>query len=360
MSEPAPDRRHCSRCPLPATSPLVTLDRDGECNFCHHHRPVELAREGELTTLLEDARNPRGRYDCIVNISGGRVSAFTLLKVAKDYRMRVLAVNYANPFTDETARLNIDRMVKKLGVELVQFNFRRQLHERILRNNILAWFRNPSPAMVPVICIGCKIIWPRILRIARHHRIRCIINGGNPYEYTSFKKELLGVASGSDLVTSYSRNIFGLLKEGFRNWRYLNPRYLPQTVLGYLFGNQYAPGSRLYGGDIKRIDLFHYIPWREEEVIDRIRAELDWECPADANSSWRFDCRIGHLKDFMYLKTLGMTEKDDFYAKLVREGEVERTEALRRLEVENRIRYDHITDLLRQVNVPVGILDTLG
>jgi len=224
-----------------------------------------------------------------------------LLKLAKDYSLKVLAVNYENPFTDPQAKKNIVNAVSTLGIKLIQFSFKNYRHEKILRNNILTWFKNPSAAMVPVICIGCKIIWPRILKIAKEHGVKLIVNGGNPYEYTSFKKELLGVRSSSELEKTYLFNIVGLINESIRNSRYLNLRYLPMTLKAFLFSNQYAIGSRVFGHGIRRIDLFHYLEWDEKTVLTRIQDELDWDCPQESHGTWRFDCQISHLKDFLYL-----------------------------------------------------------
>jgi len=54
--------------------------------------------------------------------------------------------------------------------------------------------KKPSPSLVPMMCIACKTILPGIIKCAKKHGINCIIMGGNPYEYTSFKKELLNVS----------------------------------------------------------------------------------------------------------------------------------------------------------------------
>lgn len=53
----------------------------------------------------------------------------------------------------------------------------------------------------------------------------------------------------------------------------------------------------------------------------------------------------------MYIKTLGLTEKDDFYAKLVRENLMSREQALERLEKETQIHLDIIASLLTQVGL---------
>ena len=341
----------CNRCIMPNKPPISYLDDHGVCNYCRSHQEIKYQGEEALIKILAEGRNQKNKYDCMVNISGGRDSAFALLSLVKDYHMRVLAVNYANPFTDEQAKKNIKNMVRLLGVDLVQFNLKSHIHERILRNNIRVWFKNPSAAMVPIICIGCKIIWPEILKIARENHVRCIVNGGNPYEYTSFKKALLGVSPSANLKLTYLTNIIGLLRESLRNLSYLNPQYLPITVKGYLFANQYAMGSRLLARKIRRIDFFHYIPWDEEKVISRIQSELGWDYPRDLNSTWRFDCKISHLKDFMYLTTIGITEKDDFYSKMIREGRITREKALERIDKENRLHLKIIHEIFSELAI---------
>jgi hypothetical protein len=69
-----------------------------------------------------------------------------------------------------------------------------------------------------------------MMKIARENGIKCIVNGGNPFEYTSFKKELLGVAQNANLEATYFSNVKGLAKEAIRNLGYLNPRFLPATL----------------------------------------------------------------------------------------------------------------------------------
>lgn len=346
--------KRCSKCVLPATTPNITFDEQGVCNYCKTYKKFEFQGEQNLINILDSHRSAIKKYECIVNISGGRDSAYTLLKLKKDYGMKVLAVNYENPFTDNQARANIENMVKALHLDIVRFSITSNIHKACFKHNLITWFKKPSPAMVPMMCIGCKIIWKDILRIAKHYHISLIINGGNPYEYTSFKKELLDVSHSENLATTYFRNIRGLVKETLRNSLYLMPKYIPTLLKGYLFNNQYSIGSRLLGKTIKRIDLFHFIEWHEDEIISRISRELNWDYPHHLASTWRFDCKIGHLKDYMYMKTLGMTEKDDFYAKLVREGLMSREAALQRLNVENQIHMDIIEDILTDSELSIG------
>jgi hypothetical protein len=341
----------CSRCVLPESTPGIRLDHDGVCNYCRSYRKLTYKGESELLKLLDLHRRPGSRYDCIVTLSGGRDSSYALLKLVKDYGMRVLAVNYENPFADPQADVNVRNATHKLGVDLVGFKLNHRIHERIFKNSVTAWLKKPSPALVPMMCVACKNLWLEIIKIAKRYDVRLVVSGGNRFEQISFKRVLLGTSADEGAERALIKEIFGILKQTSGNLGYFKPQFIPCLVKGYLFGHPYALGSRLLGRGITGIDLFFYLEWNEQEVLSRIKSELDWDCPRQSNSSWRFDCRIGHIKDYMYLKTLGMTERDDFYSKMIREGQMTREEALERLQVENALYVEHVNQLLNQVGM---------
>ncbi len=53
----------------------------------------------------------------------------------------------------------------------------------------------------------------------------------------------------------------------------------------------------------------------------------------------------------MYVKTLGVTEREDFYSKMIREGQMTREEALQRIEKENELPVEIIYQLFEQVGI---------
>jgi hypothetical protein len=343
--------KRCSRCVLPESTPQISFDKDGVCNYCREYQRLQYQGEAELVKFLDSHRRKNSKYDCIVTISGGRDSTYTLLRLVKDYKMKVLVVNYENPFAHPQAKANIENAVKILGVDLQRFKLKNKIHERTFKNNVNAWFRKPNPGLVPMMCVACKNLWWEILKIAKENDIHCVISGGNRFEEVSFKKVLLNTSAGEGAETALIKEIYGLLKTTSRNLAYFKPRFLPTLIKGYLFGNPYALGSRIFKRGVEGKDLFFYIPWSEEEVVSRITSELDWDYPREYHSTWRFDCRLGHMKDYMYLKTLGLTEKDDYYSKMVRERLMTREEALIRLNIENVIPLGEIRELLKKAGI---------
>jgi len=347
----------CSRCVLPESTPKIYFDENGVCNFCHSFKKPDNKGETALLKILESEKNKKNKYDCVVTLSGGRDSSYTILKLVKDYHMNVLAVNFENPFTDDQAIQNIENIKKILHVDLISFKMKDNTFEKVFKNNVEAWFKKPSPAMVPLMCAACHTMFVDFLRIAKENNISCIISGGNPYEYVSFKRELLNVSHNEDPNMVYIKYFYGLLKESTKNPGYFSPVCLPTMIKGYLFGNEGAIGTRILGYQLSKFQLFDYLEWNEDEIMSRITSELEWKYPKKLMSSWRFDCKVSHVKDFMYMKTLKITERDDFYAKLVRNGLMTRDEALNRIKKENVIYYDEIEEVFTKAGIPSETID---
>ena len=337
----------CTNCVLPGQTPNIDFDASGVCNYCHTYQPVSYQGEAAFVEQLDRFRGADEPYDCLVPISGGRDSSYVLLKLVKDYGMRVLAVNYDNPFTVSQARENIKNAVEALDVPIVHFRNGDENHRITFRQTVTAWLKRPSPALIPIVCIGCKPAWRHIYRVARQRRIHCIISGGNPYEAILFKRELVGISRDEAPDKAFYKYVY-ILRTLVKNRAYLKPRLLLTLARSYLMGNPNSLGIKLIGRHITWLELFNYIPWDEATILQRIITEMGWDYPRELQSSWRLDCRVKHLVDLMYLSSMNMTDKDDFYAKLVREGRMARGTAVQRLAAENKLYPTEIDILLRQ------------
>ncbi len=341
---------------MPSSTPSIEFDEKGECSYCQSYQKIKLHGRNALEKIIKDTKARKSKFDYIVNISGGRDSSYTILKLVNDYDMKVLAVNYRNPFTHPIATKNIENIKRILDVDLISFSFKQGYHENLLRTNLAALLQKLDPALVPMVCVSCKLIWRNILRIARDNDIKLIASGGNLYEQTSFKRAMLGGNQNQSVKSYYSAYLFGLVKRVMNNMSYLKPSTVMPMINGYIYSNPYSPMVRFMGRGIEKLDLFHYIEWDEKQIIERISNELGWSFADHNLGSWRFDCRIGHLKDYLYLKRLGLTEKDDFYSQLVRAGIISRDEALERIEAENDIDISELEGLMKTINLDLSVL----
>ena len=122
-----PAYRRCSRCIMDTTVEEITFDDNGICNFCteflercsHIIHEDEGLKKQRLERFLETVRNAgRGKaYDCVVGVSGGVDSSWTLAEVQR-LGLRPLAVHMDNGWNSELAQNNIANLVQGLGLDL--------------------------------------------------------------------------------------------------------------------------------------------------------------------------------------------------------------------------------------------------
>lgn len=117
--------RTCTRCVMDETAINIEFDDNGVCNFCKDYlikvKNVDSTHGGEndLNLLVSKIKKEgQGKeYDCIVGVSGGVDSSYTLLKVL-ELGLRPLAVHLDNGWNSELAVSNITNLITKLNVDL--------------------------------------------------------------------------------------------------------------------------------------------------------------------------------------------------------------------------------------------------
>ncbi len=117
------EQKRCKRCLMDTTAKGITFDENGYCNYCTEF--LEVLKQPKkridisLDKLVEKIKvDGKGKeYDCIVGVSGGVDSSYSLVKV-KELGLRPLAVHMDNGWDSELAANNIKNLVEKLGVDL--------------------------------------------------------------------------------------------------------------------------------------------------------------------------------------------------------------------------------------------------
>lgn len=115
--------KQCTRCVMDTTAEGISFDINGYCNYCTEF--LELLKKPKkkinlsLDELVDKIRKEgKGKdYDCVVGISGGVDSSYTLFKV-KELGLRPLAVHMDNGWDSELAANNIKNLITLLGVDL--------------------------------------------------------------------------------------------------------------------------------------------------------------------------------------------------------------------------------------------------
>ena len=108
------------------SSPLITFDHKGVCCYCHEYdEKVKLygyngkESEKKLEELVKKMKKDGAgkEYDCILGISGGVDSAY-MAYIAVKLGLRVLAVHVDAGWNSEVAVDNIQKVCKKLNLDL--------------------------------------------------------------------------------------------------------------------------------------------------------------------------------------------------------------------------------------------------
>jgi hypothetical protein len=340
LENTVPQVKRCSKCILSATMPFIKFDAEGVCNYCSNYsiannpKPVE-----ELFSLVKPYRR-QGKDDCIVPFSGGRDSCYGLHLVVKELGMRPITYTYDWGMITDLGRRNISRMCAKLGVENIIIAADIELKRQNIRKNIQAWLKSPHLGMVNLFTAGDKHFFQHVDTVKKQTGIDLNLWGLNPLETTHFKTGFLGVPPYFDEKTVYSTGLQKQIRyQSFRFAEFLrNPRYFNSSIFDSLSGE--------FHRSIKeKKDYFHiydYWKWDEDVIEQTLLDEYDWEMAPDTVTSWRIGDGTAAFYNYIFYSVAGFTEHDTFRSNQIREGQMSRSEALKRVKEENKPRYQNI------------------
>jgi N-acetyl sugar amidotransferase len=118
----------CTKLVMDTSDPDIVFDEDGVCNYWHEYQEVisRMPRGQEKARLLEQTveqirdQGVGAEYDCILGLSGGVDSSF-LAHLSCDLGLRPLVVHFDNGWNNELAVSNIEKIVRKLNLDLHTF-----------------------------------------------------------------------------------------------------------------------------------------------------------------------------------------------------------------------------------------------
>lgn len=360
----------CVSCVLPRTLKEVSFDVSGRCSVCGDRQippvtsPLEEDYEPQLQAFVNDLRN-RGtghQYDCLVGISGGRDSTYLLHQLSRKHGLRCLAAYYRTPFTHSVVDDNVRRTAKILNVPLIDISISQERHRKVARDACLLWKKKPSAELINLSCVVCKLVHRELYRIARAHDVPTIVLGGNKYEEAQFLPAYVAgdEEAGAHSFLSQARKSLRVMRRGiaFLVKRPSIIRHLPMGVRASLmYLTPHTSYLQLRYPGVHAVEYFYVRPYDEKDCVRTIREELDWRLPPDYKTDWRADCAFADLKNYMFLKTVGVSYMDAFLSNMVRDGTITRDEALRRLADEGTISWERIRHAADVLDLPIEFFD---
>lgn len=284
----------------------------------------------------------------MLGLSGGRDSTYLLYYLARVMGLRVFAYYADNGFSPAQNERIVKRTTEMLGVDLhVE---RHGYLKKCIKHYILAWMRRPSAALITTVCTGCRLgIYKGLFSFAVANKIPVVISGGTPFEEAAYKTNLLRVTARSRRISSV---LVGYLYQVVRNPRcIMKPCCLAIQLEEFRY---HLNRRRIYdkNGITLISPFYNHLHWKENDVVATVTRELNWESNPKSRSTWKADCSIAFLKSNMYRSTLGFNDKDDHLSWLVRDGQINREEAMDRLRSEEQeIPKDVIEDIMAQLGI---------
>ena len=308
------DYRICVRCIMDTTIPGITFDEKGECNFCKLHDKLDqeypLNEEGQkkLDKIIRDIKRKgkHKKYDCILGISGGRDSTYTLYLIKKIWGLRPLAVHFNDGFGNPVAGENMLKATRKLGVDLrtITSDWRESKDLKI------AGLKSSTPDIELGTDIG---IATALYGVATKENVKYILFG------QSFRTEGICPLSWNYLDGKYLKAIhkqFGTFP--LRKWTPTDPGFNLDIFQVFYY-------TILKG--IKTIPILYYVNYVRSEVDQIIKKELDWVY----TGAHYFDDLFQSLLTYVFRVKFNEDRRKFNYSALVRSGQMERSVALERV-----------------------------
>jgi len=283
----------------------ITFDDKGECTFCKIHDELEAKfppndqSAEELRKLVAKIKKDgKGkRYDCVVGVSGGRDSTYTLYSAVK-MGLRPLAVHFDNGWNSDLAVQNIKNVCKKLNIELythvADWEEFKDMQRAFLKASV-------PDAEVPT----DWVIFSVLFKVASDEGVKYIIHGH------SFRTE------GTTPLT----------------WTYMDGKYV--NYIQNRFGTRRIKSfpvmsmvNYLYYTFVKKITqvrLLYYLPYDENQILEMLTKEVGWQSYGGKHHESKY---TGFFQSFILTRKFNIDKRKLHYSALIRAGQMERNFSL--------------------------------
>lgn len=332
QSNPVSERTYqqCSRCVMDTTAVEIIFDESGVCNFCteflerssHIIHEDEQLKKQRLEFFVETVKKTgRGKpYDCLVGVSGGVDSSWTLAEV-KRLGLRPLAVHMDNGWNSELAQNNIANLVQSLELDLY--------------THVIDWeeYRALMQAFFDADVIDVELLYDNAMlavcyRQARKFGIKHILSGSNQ------ATEGMRMPKGWNWYKRDVQNIKSLAKR----FGGVNIKTFPTHSTSDFIIDEFVRG-------IRWIPFLDYLPYNKFEALNALERDYGYKRYPFKHYESIF---TRFYQGYILPKKFGVDKRLLHLGTLVAAGQMSREEALRALDgipypsqqdLENDVRY---------------------
>jgi hypothetical protein len=308
----------CKRCLLTTDITDVVLDHNGVCNFCAHHDKIELASKGfDFDAFVDKLKQQKGKYHCLIPISGGLDSSILLHLMVTRYGLNPLVIHMDNYWNTDAANHNIYTMVQKLGVDFIRYQISEYelnaINKSFLKASVSEADIPNDMAMVEYFRLACK-----------QYNIKWVLNGHD------FRGEGTTPLSWTYMDSKYIESVHAR-----HNGTTL--KSFPLMTLGRQF--MYAFNR------IKHISPLYYIPYDRASVKEELIRTYGWKDYGMKHQENDYTWFVGA---YLLPNKFGIDKRLLYLSARVRSGELSKEEARILLQEEVPVPKKIITEIKKR------------
>lgn len=311
----------CVKCTLPITWETLYFDNEGVCNICGNWNTKlkEInwnEREKLLIKMLEEVKQKKASYDCIVPFSGGKDSTYTLWAIVRKYGLKPLVVSFDHWFYRPKTLENRAKTFRELGVDVITFTpnwhvVKKLMLEALIRKGDFCWH-----------CHAGVFSYP--MKMAVKLNIPLLIWGEGGGEYEGYFK--LADLEETDEWKYNRRIILGMRAEDMAGFIGVDLRDLDPYI--------YPPREELEAAGVKSLPLGNFISWDVRKHVEIIKRELGWqedelESGFPGPTYEKIECMFEGLRDYVKYLKRGFARITHLTTLDIRHGRMTREDAIK-------------------------------
>lgn len=310
------ERQICTNCVMDTTNPELFFDEKGVCNRCNEFKNRILpmwnygkGREDVLKNTIQKIKEvgKNNKYDCVIGLSGGFDSSYMLHMAVKEWGLRPLIIHIDSGWDLPVATSNINKIVKKLGVQLMI----EKINWEQIRDFQLAFFKSGIPSLDSPQDVAFVTL---VEQYAEKYRIKYLLNGGN---------------MSTEVVTNPKSWCFGGNDMVFVND--ILKKYGTVDMTGYPFLKSYLRKTLDYFKSNKIIVFkpLDYIPYIQKDASELLVKEYDFELYKQKH----FESMLTKfLEGYWSPKRFNADIRKAQFSSLILTGQMSREDALKKLD----------------------------
>ena len=334
----------CDICHLPYNFDGIKNITNGICNLCQNYTSPKIY--GLLALKNVVSSDPKRKYDCIVPVSGGKDSTYVLYVAKEVLKLKVLAINFGNPFSNPIAIKNVEKACESLGVELrvisSKYNYEVKYVHHFLKafrklgyffgicnfchaGIKLAVYKEALKENIPFVLWGNT--FHEDMHVGEKTKIKLLMNAIKKLS----AKELLGFIY--HLLLSYIYLTLQKIEFYFPPMKNLLPWVIPH------------PQKNL----VKDIYVYSYIDWDANYIIKVLKENLDWNKPIEKHDAMRFDCKLEAIGEYTWMKAFGISTSGVICSNLIRAGKLKKEKAVLKIIENNNYKSNEIKNHIKEI-----------